>query len=79
MKRYDIDIEDLGGLAVPHMDISEQPDGEWVRWEDVKEAINSSSPRRYIECNHSWTRVGALKVGYQWCRNCGAREQDKAD
>lgn len=41
MKRYDINVEDFGGLTAPYLDITEQVDGKWVKWEDHEKKVTT--------------------------------------
>jgi len=41
MKRYD--IEDTGTPEESYYEMIENDDGEWVKWEDVKEALSESN------------------------------------
>ena len=45
MKRYDIDFMGADWMNPASMEIIEQEDGEWVKWEDVQAAINGLALR----------------------------------
>lgn len=50
MKRYTMTAEktELGELTSLHVEYTESPDGEWVKWEDVKESHLSTAKRIYL-------------------------------
>ena len=47
MKRYKITAQ--YNVAGYDIDIEEQPDGEWVRYEDVKEAVEAYNDQDQME------------------------------
>jgi len=49
MKRYD--IEDTGTPGKSYYEMIENDDGEWVKWEDVRELIKRSERAEQTKCS----------------------------
>jgi len=69
LTRYDYKVtSDMYGT---HARMEECDDGEFVKFEDVKESLSTSPNTASTPCQyHEWLRLGKDHTGFVWCPYC---------
>lgn len=73
VKRWVIDTSCECGRFGDDINAWEDKNGEWVRYEDIKNLLqNTSSNGDYIQCQHEYEYVDTALDFYKQCKKCGA-------